>query len=1225
MRCSAPRILVAVLTAIVLGALGRAPAQGQGAGESEHPWVLEGDSLWGSRDQGTEIVNPRIRHEELRIRALHGRLSADRQTLVLIDDVRIEDTTRVVVSEQGVYRRAQRVLDLVGNVVGRGPEGDFRADELTYDRATGRMELRGRPEVSDSGRVVWADRIRWDNTSSRAEADGHVRILLRADSTWVNGDHADYDRSTGEIVMVGNPWLFRAGPDSTQDLRVHADTLRMNEFSRQGAADGHVRIQRGDVRARSGHAAFEFARNRTFLYDDPVAWDRDGEIRADTISLRMQQDRADLLEAFGSVAVDYRPRTTGERDIVLGDTLRADIEGGSLTTLRMLGNASSLYLPSLEEARRGTGRNVSSARRIHLYLEDGRAERVDFLEGARGVYRFPSQASLRTLRDPAALDSIFPDRTARALAGLDRLISAQADSLLGEAADSVSGAHPRPPRESDLPTPPSPEDTAESEPPDSLGRGDPLVEHFRATRGIDIPDSLQSPFDLLFDDEVVYSGDTIRFLVSEDRLSLRGSGKMQYGASALESEEIDYYSQRDLVVAIGSPTLSDRQSEVVGSRMTYRTDEEAGMVYQGRTEMDGGFYYGEEVKKLPDDALLVREGDYTTCDHIPPHYTFHSKKMKLIMKQSAVARPVVLRIYDVPVLGIPFYFFPLQSGRRSGLLVPDFEFGFNRNVGRYARNLGYYWAINDYMDMKGWIDFYDRGPELEFNGEYRYVVRYLMSGDASGSYLDQQSATGGAKRWKFAGSHVQNVGQNGRFTMRADFKSDATYVQDFDSDAGVDERLNRQLRSSATYSQNWSAAALSMSADRTQYLDPAAFGNQEVVERVPGISLTVNRFPLGRPADDLGRGGRLPFLASTTFSPNFRLQRERIKNFDGSFRDNSAAEVNWSLSDNRSVGPYLRLSPNVSGDVAWFRKDARGDFSQWGATWSSSLTASTTLYGTMPGTIGPLAGVRHVVKPSVSYNYQPDFPSLSFRDSTGVERSRFPSVAGISVSGSRVSSMSFALDQSFHTKWKSGETFIKKENVVSWTTSANYNFRARPGVRPLSALSNSVRFRPFSTFDASYSASIDPYEWTNEGYSATATVRITNTTFARRAVADTTGADRIEYGEYGQAELDTRDRIGGAGAPWTITANYNFSGGFGRKRSSLDLRSTIQPSANWSVSAGAYYDLEEGEFVSHSLSLGRDLHCWQFRFARDTAGGYRFNISIKDVPEVKYDTEKRGR
>src|SRR5690606_1360958 len=155
MRCSAPRILVAVLTAIVLGALGRAPAQGQGAGESEHPWVLEGDSLWGSRDQGTEIVNPRIRHEELRSRALHGRLSADRQTLVLIDDVRIEDTTRVVVSEQGVYRRAQRVLDLVGNVVGRGPEGDFRADELTYDRATGRMELRGQPEVSDSGRVVW--------------------------------------------------------------------------------------------------------------------------------------------------------------------------------------------------------------------------------------------------------------------------------------------------------------------------------------------------------------------------------------------------------------------------------------------------------------------------------------------------------------------------------------------------------------------------------------------------------------------------------------------------------------------------------------------------------------------------------------------------------------------------------------------------------------------------------------------------------------------------------------------------------------------------------------------------------------------------------------------------------------------------------------------------------------------------------------------------------------
>lgn len=1216
MREWVPRILLVSLVFLVLSGLVREPVRGQSVSSSgENPWVLEGDSLWGSRDQGTEIVNPRIRHEELRIRALHGRLSADRQTLVLIDDVRIEDTVRVVTSEQGIYRRAERLLDLVGNVLGTGPEGDFRADELTYDRESGEMELRGRPEVSDSGRVVWADRIRWDNVSSRAQADGHVRILLRADSTWVNGEHADYDRASGDIIMVGDPWLYRAGPDTMQDLRVQADTLRMNEFSRQGAADGRVRIKRGDVRARSGHAAFELARNRTFLYDDPVAWDQDGEIRADTISLRMQDDRADLLEAFGSVSVDYRPRSSrGERDIVLGDTLRATIEDGAVTTLRMLGNASSLYLPSLVEARTGTGRNISSARRIHLYLDEGRAERVDFIEGAEGVYLFPSETSLRTLRDPAALDSIFPDRAARAFAGLDSLLQISPD----RDDDSLRASSPGDTEA----TPPLPE--MSTDPPDSVGRADPLVEHFRATRSLSIPDSLQSPFDLLFDDEVVYSGDTIRFLVSEDRLSLRGSGKMQYGESGLESDEIDYYSKRDLVVAIGSPTLIDKQTEVIGSRMTYRTDEEAGMVYQGRTEMDGGFYYGEEVKKLPDDALLVREGDYTTCDQIPPHYTFHSKKMKLTMKQSAVARPVILRIYDVPVLGIPFYMFPLQSGRRSGLLVPDFEFGFNRNVGRYARNLGYYWAVNDYMDLKGWIDFYDRGPELEFNGEYRYAVRYLMNGNAVGSYLDQETVTGGAKRWKFAGSHVQNVGQNGRFTMRADFKSDATYVQDFDSDAGVDERLNRQLRSSATYSQSWTGASLSLSADRTQFLDPETFDDQEIVDRVPGISFTVNRFPLGREADDLGRGGRLPLLASTTFSPNFRFQRELVKNFDGTFRDNSAAEADWSLSDNRSFGSYLRLSPNISGDIAWFHKDARGEFNQSGATWSSSLTASTTLYGMMPGTIGPLTGVRHVVKPSVSYSYQPDFPSLSFRDSTGVERSRFPGVAGISLSGSRVSSMNFSVDQSFHTKWKSGETVIKKENVLSWTTNASYNFRARAGARPLSRLSNSVRFRPFSTFDASYSASIDPYEWTNEGYSATATVQVSNSTFARRAVADTTEAEEIEYGEYGQADLDTKDRVDGTGAPWSITANYNFSGGFGDTRSSLDLRSTVRPSSNWTVSVGAYYDLKDGKFVSHSISLGRDLHCWQFNFARDTAGGYRFNISIKDVPEVKYDTEKRG-
>ncbi|MEZ4653236.1 MAG: putative LPS assembly protein LptD [Candidatus Eisenbacteria bacterium] len=764
-------------------------------------------------------------------------------------------------------------------------------------------------------------------------------------------------------------------------------------------------------------------------------------------------------------------------------------------------------------------------------------------------------------------------------------------------------------------------------PPDSSAshRGDPLVEHFRLHRDLSLPDSLTSPFDLLFDDEVKYSGDTIRFRVRDDQLTLRGHGKMDYGESALESEEIDYYSKRDLVVATGAPTLSDQRSQVVGQRMTYRTDEREGMVYQGKTELDGGYYYGEQVKKLPDDALLVKDGDYTTCDHDPPHYTFHSKKMKLVMKESAVARPVILRIYQVPVLGIPFYFFPLQSGRRSGILVPDFEFGFNRNVGRFAKNLGYYWAISDYMDAKAWIDFYDRGPELEFNGEYRYAVRYLLNGSATGSYLNQQSGDQRAKHWKFAGSHVQNIGDGGRFTMRADFKSDATYVQDFNSDAGVDERLNRQLRSSASYTHSWSGGSVSASADRTQYLDAAStFGSQERVERVPGVSLTLNRFPLGRAPDDLGRGGRLPWLASTTFGPSFRFQRDFTKFSDGSFRDNSAAQGTWSLSDSRNVG-YLRLSPGLSGNVAWFHKDARGEYNGSGATWSASLSATTTLYGTMPGSIGPLAGLRHVVRPSVSYSYQPDFPSLSYVDSLGVKRARFTSVGGIGLSGSRVSSMSFSLDQSLHTKWRSGETVVKKENVLSWSTGASYNFQAPEGTHPLSQLSNSVRFRPFSTFDASYSATIDPYQWTNERYSVSATVRVSNRTFASASPADTTQSDGLDYGEFGQADLNGNRSGQASAAPWSVTANYNFTGGFGQKRSSLDLRSSLQPSAGWSVSVGAYYDLEKKEFVSHSLSLARDLHCWQFRFSRDTSGGYRFNISIKDVPEVKYDSEKRSR
>ena len=47
-------------------------------------------------------------------------------------------------------------------------------------------------------------------------------------------------------------------------------------------------------------------------------------------------------------------------------------------------------------------------------------------------------------------------------------------------------------------------------------------------------------------------------------------------------------------------------------------------------------------------------------------------------------------------------------------------------------------------------------------------------------------------------------------------------------------------------------------------------------------------------------------------------------------------------------------------------------------TWSSSISASTKIYGLFPITIGSLNSLRHVITPSLSFTYRPDFSDPRF-------------------------------------------------------------------------------------------------------------------------------------------------------------------------------------------------------------------------------------------------------
>lgn len=349
------------------------PARTAGEGADAEPWQIEGENLRGSMNGGTDLDRPVITHQGLRVTAEHGRLSPDRETATLQGSVQIADSVRTVRAEDGIYRRTARILDLMGGVRGRGPEGDFEGEELTWDRLSGWIFLRGSPRLSETDRILRADRVEYRSEARSGLAYGNVRILLLPDSTQLFGERTEYDDRTGVTRLTENPRLVSPRREGQPELTVLADTLVFDEGRRSGLALGSVRIRRGEMRASCRRARFLLDEDRLVLSGDPVTWDVDGEIRADSMVVGLQGGRTDQLRAWGHVRVRYEPRDKrGERNFVLGDTLTAGLADGVVRDLDVQGDALSLYLPAVRDVLDGTGRNLSQARVIRVLVRRGR-------------------------------------------------------------------------------------------------------------------------------------------------------------------------------------------------------------------------------------------------------------------------------------------------------------------------------------------------------------------------------------------------------------------------------------------------------------------------------------------------------------------------------------------------------------------------------------------------------------------------------------------------------------------------------------------------------------------------------------------------------------------------------------------------------------------------------------------------------------------------------------
>jgi hypothetical protein len=593
------------------------------------------------------------------------------------------------------------------------------------------------------------------------------------------------------------------------------------------------------------------------------------------------------------------------------------------------------------------------------------------------------------------------------------------------------------------------------------------------------PDTSATPTSV--DTTISYSAGSIEFIVGSRFMRLRGAATISYKNMNLRAEEIlvDWDSGRvvaqgqhdtlwvdslhceiDTVIITGDPVFIEGDQQMQGTEMTYDLKTRKGRVTEGSTTFADGYYQGAVLKKVSTDVLYAGYANYTTCDLPQPHYTFYSKKMKLIIGDRVIAEPVVLYFERIPVFIIPFAIFPSRSGRQSGLIIPTY--GESSVQGRFLHHLGYYWALNDYTDFQGTMDYYEKSGFL-FHGAARYNWRYHLSGSVSGAITRQHFETL-RRRWELHVNHDQTIDPDTRLTVRGDFLSDRNYYQQYSFN--LNQQLQQTLRSDATLTHTFPSGKNSYSANLHHDQNLV---NDVITEEIPRVTFrrgqsAIIPAPKSVPGDTAKPENRWYNNINYSYTGEY-LHRRVVNHVDNDltlpleYERRSAARHTLNFNGAQTIS-YFSLQPSLAVNEHWVGEYMDYTNSLAGVrvsdfrtrhTFSTALGFSSKVYGYWTNPIAGVDAIRQVITPTFSFSFQPDFsdPEWGYfqqvTDTNGVtlRKDRF---AG-SLFGGTPTGKSFALNMSlanqFQMKYGRGEEKDKKKiDLFTLNLGTSYNFAA---------------------------------------------------------------------------------------------------------------------------------------------------------------------------------------
>ena len=829
-------------------------------------------------------------------------------------------------------------------------------------------------------------------------------------------------------------------------------------------------------------------------------------------------------------------------------------------------------------------------------------------------------------------------------------------------------------------------------------------------------DSITKPKGLL-DGIINYKAKDITSVNQKKKqIYLYNEAQVQYQDMDIQSGVITIDYANDLVYAgrikdslgnYSQPPVFKQGSDIVEpDSIVFNMKTKKALIWNSKTEQQGGRIISKLTKKENDSVYFVKRAKFTTSENEEnPEYYFLLRKAKVVPGKKIVTGLTNMFIADVPTpIGLPFAFFPLSKKRTSGVIFPSF--GEQNNRGYFLQNGGYYFALSDYIDLATLGDYYTNGSyglRLESN----YALRYKFRGTLSFRYENLINSERGFP------DYSKSVIYNLRWNQNQDSKSNpssrfsasvnlgsSTYYQESINQLNSSNFLNNTLASSVSYSKTFQGEPqvnLSVTATHSQNT------NTETINMtLPTFQGSVDRvFPFAPKT-----GSKKGVFQNINFQYNVRGEN-RIQTTDSLFFkkemfEDAKAGVKHSIpvSTNFKLFKYFSMSTSANFDHNWTFKTIEKEYDTDNeevvvtpvkgfdsfTTYNFSTSLGTTIYGLFDfGEDKKIQAIRHVVRPSVSYNISPAFNqyydtyevvSADGLTTDQVEYSRFEqSLFG--APGNRFSSsIGLSLSNNVEAKVRAKDSTATEPKKIfllnSLNFSTNYNIAA-----------DSLNFSPVrmsggtQLFDnkmsVNFGATLDPYaldntnrkinEFNINNGGSLFRISSANFTMSYNLSNDSFGGDSDENDAakneslrsggraddlFGKPQDFADRRLNNSNKsdeeakptdlykykiPWSLRLAYALNYNNSRRQNEISSHSLmfsgdIELSPRWSVGASSGYDFKNNGFTYTQLRFERDLESWRMNFSWipfSSRSSWNFFIGIRSsiLSDLKYDKQRQ--